>query len=79
MSNKFKDIGIKNHTYYFFDDTFNIKIFDPKIKLKVIHNILIYCIGYVTIKNLKFIKINSGNCLYLITLYRITFIPYIRK
>ena len=35
MSNKFKDIGIKNHIYYFFDDIFNIKIFDPnKIKIE---------------------------------------------
>ena len=30
MSNKFKDINIKNHTYYFFDDIINIKNFDPK-------------------------------------------------
>ena len=28
MSNKFKDIDIKNRTYYFFDDTINIKHFD---------------------------------------------------
>ena len=26
MSNKVKDIGIKNRTYYFFDDIINIKI-----------------------------------------------------
>ena len=33
MSHKFKDIDIKNRTYYFFDDIINIKIFDPnKIK-----------------------------------------------
>ena len=25
MSNKFKDIDIKNHTYYFFNDIINIK------------------------------------------------------
>ena len=30
MSNKFKDINIKNHTYYFFDDIINIQNFDPK-------------------------------------------------
>ena len=29
-------------------------------------NILIYCIGYVTIKDLKYVKINSVNPLYLI-------------
>ena len=28
MGNKFKDIDIKNRTYYFFDDIINIKIFD---------------------------------------------------
>ena len=29
MSNKFKDIDIKNHTYHILDDVINIKIFDP--------------------------------------------------
>ena len=29
MSSKVNDISIKNHTYYFFDDIINIKIFDP--------------------------------------------------
>ena len=29
MSNKFKDINIKTHTYYFFDDFINIKKPDP--------------------------------------------------
>ena len=28
MSNKIKDISIKNHTYYFFVDIINIKKFD---------------------------------------------------
>ena len=28
MSNKIEDIDIKNHTYYFFDNIFNIKNFD---------------------------------------------------
>ena len=48
-----KDINIKNHTYYFFDDIINIKDFDPnniKIDEKSYKNILIYYIGYVTIK-----------------------------
>ena len=35
MSNKFKDINIKNHTYYFFDDIINIKNFDPKTLKKM--------------------------------------------
>ena len=52
MSNKTKDIDIKNHTYYFFDDIIDIKNFDPnniKIDKKSYKNILIYYIGYVTI------------------------------
>ena len=68
MSNKVKDIDIKNHTYYFFTDI-NIKNFDPnniKIDEKSYKNIVIYCIGYVTIKDLKYVKINSVNPLYLI-------------
>ena len=39
----------------------NIKIDEKSYK-----NILIYCSGYVTIKDLKYIKINSVNLLYLI-------------
>ena len=68
MSNNVKDIYIKNHTYYFFDDIINIKDFDPnniKIDEKTYKNILIYYITYVTIKDSKYVKINSVNCLYL--------------
>ena len=66
MSNKIKDIDMRNHTYYFFDHIINIKIFDPNnIKTDEISykNILIYYIGYVTIKDSKYVKINP---LYLI-------------
>ena len=35
MSNKTKDINIKNHTHYFFDDIINIKNFDSNGKLPV--------------------------------------------
>ena len=69
MSDKFKYINIKNHTYYFFDDIINIKIFDPiniKIDEKLYKNILIYYTGYVTIKYLKYVKVNNVNPLYLI-------------
>ena len=48
-----KDINIKNCTNYFLDDIINIKDFDPnniKIDEKSNKNILIYYIGYVTIK-----------------------------
>ena len=68
MSHKFKDRSMKNHTYYFFDDIINIKNFDPnniKIDEKLNKNILIYYNGYVTIKGLKYVKINIVNPLYL--------------
>ena len=69
MSNKVKDIDIKNCTYYFFDDIIKLKNFDSsniKIDEESYKNILIYYIGYVTIKDSKYIKINSVNPLYLI-------------
>ena len=69
MSNKFKDINTKNHTYYFFDDVINIKIFDSnniKIHENSNKNILIYYIGYVTIKDSRYVKTYSVNPLYLI-------------
>ena len=69
MSNKVKDIRIKNHTYYFSDDTIKIKIFDPnntKTDEKSYKNVIIYHIGYVTIRDSKYVKINSVNPLYLI-------------
>ena len=69
MSNMFKEIDIKNCTYFFFDDMINIKNHDPnKIKVdeKSHKNILIYCIGYVMVKGLRFVKISSVNPLYLI-------------
>ena len=67
MSNKIKDINIKNRTYYFFNDIIIIVIFDfndIKIDKTSYKNILIYFIGYVTIK--KYIKTYSGNLLLLI-------------
>ena len=58
MGNKFKDIDIKNHMYYFFDDLINVKNLD-RIKNKIAEmsykNILIYHAGYVTVKNLRYI------------------------
>ena len=67
MSKKVKDISIKNHTYYFFDAIISIKIFDLnniKINEKSYKHFLIYYIGYVTIKDLKYLKINIVNPLY---------------
>ena len=69
MINKVKDIDIKNQTYYFFVDIINVKNFDTnniKIDEKSYKNILIYHIGYVIIKDLKYIKLNSVYPLYLI-------------
>ena len=69
MSNKFKDISIKKHTYYFFNDIINIKNCDRnniKTDEKSCKTILIYYIGYVTIKDSKYVKINSLDPLYLI-------------
>ena len=60
--------NIKNHTHYFFDDIINIKDFDPNninIDENSYKNILIYYIAYVTIKNLKYVKISSVNPSYL--------------
>ena len=68
MSNKVKDINIKNLTYYFFDNIINIKDFDPnniKIDEKSYKNILIYYTVYVTIKDSKYVKINGVNPLHL--------------
>ena len=64
MRNKVKDIDIKNQTYYFFNDIINIKSFDPnniKIDEKSYKDIPIYYIGYVTIRDSKYVKINSVN------------------
>ena len=64
-----KEINIKNPTYYFFDDMINIKNFDPnllKIDQTSYKNIDIYYIGYITMKDSEYVKINSVNPLYLI-------------
>ena len=69
MSNKVKDIDTKNRTYYFFNDIINIENFDLnniKIDERSYKNILIYYIGCVTIKKLKYVKIYDVNPLYLI-------------
>ena len=66
---KFKQINIKNRTYYFYNDQINLKDFDArllKVDKKDYKEIDIYYIGYVTVK--KFANcsnINSINPLYL--------------
>ena len=57
-------INIKNRTYYFFDDIIKLKEFDPnniKFDKKLYKNILIYYVTYVTIKDRKYVKINTVN------------------
>ena len=70
MSDKVKDIDIKNSTYYFFDDIINTKFFDKndiiKTDEKSYEDILIYYIELVMIKDSKYVKINGVNSLYLI-------------
>ena len=69
MSDKIEDIDIKSSTYYFFNGIINIKNFDPnkmKINEKLNKNILIYYIGYRTIKDSKYVKLNSVNPLCII-------------
>ena len=68
VSNKVKDICIKNRIYYFFDYVINVKIFNPnniKIDEKSYKSIPIYYIGYVTIKDSKYVTINNVNHSYL--------------
>ena len=63
-----KSLKIKNRSYYFWDDTININDFDPKLlkldKKESLLNIDIYCIGYVTKKDIY--NINSVNPLDLV-------------
>ena len=63
MSNKVKDKDLKSQTYYFFNDIINIKKFDlneNKLHEKSCKSIFIFYIGYVTIKDSKYAKINSA-------------------
>ena len=63
MGNKLKDTDTKNSTYQFFNDMINIKNLDPN-KIKTHENSyknIIYHTRYVTVKNLRYIKINSIN------------------
>ena len=66
---EFKQINIKNRTYYFYNDQIDLKDFDTKllkIDKKDYNEIDIYYIGYVTVKKIDNCKnINSVNPLYL--------------
>ena len=60
---------IKNRTYYFFDDMIKIKDFDSNL-LKIAKTSYkkndIYYIGYTTMKDSDYVKIDRVNSLYLI-------------
>ena len=64
-----KEIKIKNKTYYSFDDMIKIENFNLdllKIDKQSYKNIGIYYIGYITIKDPKYVNIHSVNSLYII-------------
>ena len=64
-----KQIDIKNQSCYFFSDLINIKKFDlslVKIDKKSFENIAIHYIGYITMKDSDYVKINSVNPLNII-------------
>ena len=64
-----KEINIKNRTYQFFDDMINVKNFHSnllKIDNKSYKDIDFYYIGYITVKDSDYVKINSVNPLYLL-------------
>ena len=70
MSKNVIDLDKKSRTYYFFNYIINIKNFDPnniKIDEKSYKDIPIDYIGYVMIKDSKYVKIYSVNPLYLIS------------
>ena len=66
---EFKQIEIKNRTYYFYNDMINLKTFEPnllKIDKKSYKNIPIYNNGCITIKKIDdYGSIYSVNSLYL--------------
>ena len=64
-----KEIYIKHPTYYFFNDMISIENFDSNLRKKdkkSYENTDIYYIGYLSIKDFDYVKINSVKPLYLI-------------
>ena len=78
-----KQINIENGTYYFYNDTTDLKNFDSsllKIDKKIIKDIGIYNIGYITIKKTGDSKnIYSVNPLYLCITHAIGYIEEINE
>ena len=68
MNNKRKQITMKNSTNQFLDDLINIKnLYPKKIKIdkNLSRNILIYYIEDETLKDVRYVKFNIVNPLYL--------------
>ena len=64
VNGKYQRKNIKSRTCYFFDDMINIRDFDSnllKIDKMSYKNIGIYYIGYITMKDSDYVKINSEN------------------
>ena len=67
MSNKFKDISIKNRTDYFLNDISNMKKVTNKLASQGLQKKNCYPLHrHVLIKDSKYVKINGVNRLYLI-------------
>ena len=70
MINKVKDVSIENHAYYVFHDIINRNNLDPnnnKRDENSSKNIFIYYIGYVRMKDSKYVKKDIVNplCLFI--------------
>ena len=65
MQHNIKQINIKNHPCYFFNDTINIKKFDTnllkltKLSFRGVFSANIYYIKYITIKSLDHANIDN--------------------
>ena len=69
MGNKLKEIVMKNRTYAFFDDMIKAKNLDPnKVKKDVKSNKIILMSQIVTVKFLRYIKTNSVNSFYFLSI-----------
>ena len=65
MTNKVKDIGLEKTCILLFNDIINRKKFDPN-DIKLDEKLSNLIIGSVTIKDFKYLEINSVNLLQLI-------------
>ena len=60
INHTYRQINIKDQTYYFYNDIINLKKFKShllKMDKKSFKSICIYNVGYITIKKLMIVKI----------------------